>query len=62
MCGGVDEEFQAFLTSALHIGECTALLCGRHNPLLRTLRGPQDRYEGCGEDENLTSMRESNAI
>jgi len=53
MCGGVDEEFHAFLTSALHTGECTASLCGRLNPLLRILGGPQNPYEGCGEDESL---------
>ena len=62
MCGGVDEEFHAFLTSTLHIGGCTASLCGRVNPLLRILGGTQNRYEGCGEDETLKSMQESNAI
>jgi hypothetical protein len=62
MCGGVDEEFHAFLTSTLHTGGCIASLCGRLNPLLRILGGPQNRYEGCGESKNLTSTRESNAI
>jgi hypothetical protein len=63
-CGGVEDQFQALLTSPLEGDECQLhvpanLPQGKKAPVLigSKLGGPQSRFERCEEEKNLYSRQ-----